>query len=227
MDDPFLLPPFFEYFATFLWGISGALLAARRGYALLGVLSLAIVSATGGGLLRDGLFLQQGPPLLVQTPLYLYLSTAAGMIVMLFGRRVQQVPRLDAIIGVFDALGLGAYAVVGMDRALAAGLSAPGLVVVGMVNAVGGGVLRDVLTRREPNLFRPGTLEESAAFIGCLTYLLETRWFAIEKFAAAWTTIAVVFLIRVAAIRYQIRSKPLRDFEEFWKQTDGDQQTLR
>jgi len=134
---------------------------------------------------------------------------------------VQQLPRFDAIVGVVDALGLGAYAVVGMDRAMASGLSAPGVVVVGMANAVGGGVLRDVLTLREPNLFRPGTLEESAAFIGCLTFLAATQWLSLDKFPAAWATIALVFLIRVAAIRYQIQSKPLRDFEEFWKQADG------
>ncbi|MCY2963250.1 MAG: TRIC cation channel family protein [Planctomycetota bacterium] len=218
MEDPFLLPPFIEYFATFLYGVTGALLGARRGYAILGILSLAIVSATGGGLLRDGLFLQHGPPVLVRSPEYLYLSTAAGTVVMLFGRRVQRLPQFDAIVGTVDALGLGAYAVVGMDRATAAGLSSPGVVVVGMVNAVGGSLLRDVLIRREPNLFRPGTLEESAAFIGCLTFLAATRWTDLPNIPVAWFTIGLVFLIRILAIRYQIQTRPLRDFEEFWKE---------
>jgi uncharacterized membrane protein YeiH len=64
-------------------------------------------------------------------------------------------------MGVVDAIGLGAYAVVGMTLALKAGLSLPGVVLVGLVNAVGGGILRDVLMRREPNMFLPGTLEEA------------------------------------------------------------------
>jgi uncharacterized membrane protein YeiH len=62
MPVKFLLPPFFDYSATFLWAISGALLAARRGYAIMGVITLAIVSSTGGGLLRDGLFTRTGHP---------------------------------------------------------------------------------------------------------------------------------------------------------------------
>ena len=70
---PFLLPLFFDYSATFLWAISGALLAARRGYAIMGVITLALVSSTGGGLLRDGFFIQDGPPALVRTPNYLWL----------------------------------------------------------------------------------------------------------------------------------------------------------
>ena len=114
-SEIFLLPPFFEFGATFLWTVSGALLGARQGYDIIGIMMLALVSSTGGGLLRD------------------------------------------------DALGLGAYAVVGMNRAEAAGLSLLGVALVGMVNAVGGGLLRSVLLAREPRLFRPGTLEAAAA----------------------------------------------------------------
>jgi uncharacterized membrane protein YeiH len=78
----FLLPPFFDYSATFLWAISGAVLGARRGYAILGIITIALVSSTGGGLLRDGLFIQDGPPVLVRTQVYLWLIAAAvvGMV---------------------------------------------------------------------------------------------------------------------------------------------------
>ena len=72
----FLLPPFFDYSATFLWAISGAVLGARRGYAIIGIITIALVSSTGGGLLRDGLFIQDGPPVLVRTQVYLWLIAA-------------------------------------------------------------------------------------------------------------------------------------------------------
>ncbi|HWO02577.1 MAG TPA: TRIC cation channel family protein [Blastocatellia bacterium] len=86
-DQVFTVPFYFDYGATFVWSVSGALIAARRGYDIAGVSALALVSATGGGLLRDGLFLQNGPPALVRTPVYLLivwlhdlsvLSLAAG-----------------------------------------------------------------------------------------------------------------------------------------------------
>lgn len=80
MPEPsgfFQLPLWLDYGATFLWAISGALVAARRGYDIAGVFTIALVTATGGGLLRDGLFLQNGPPELVQSPAYLVLVVVA------------------------------------------------------------------------------------------------------------------------------------------------------
>jgi len=156
----FHLPPYFDYGATFLWALSGALLAARKGYAIPGILTVSFVSSVGGGLLRDGLFLQSGPPMVVQTPWYLGLIGAAVLVILLLGGRIQRLHHLPHLIGLVDAIGLGAYAVVGMSMALAAGLSLPGVVLVGVVNSVGGGILRDVLMRREPSMFLPGTLEE-------------------------------------------------------------------
>ena len=204
----FLLPPFFDYSATFLWAVSGAVLGARRGYAILGVITLALVSSTGGGLLRDGLFIQDGPPVLVRTPTYLWLIAAAVLVVVVFGRRVVQMPRLFKGIVLIDALGLGAYAVVGMDRALAAGISLPGVVVVGMVNAVGGGILRDVLLNVEPDMFMPGTLDQALALIGCLLFLSLTQGLPVTQFTAAWVTIASVFIIRLLAIGFRIEFPP-------------------
>jgi uncharacterized membrane protein YeiH len=212
----FLLPAYFDYLATFLWAISGALLAARRGYALLGIATVALVSSTGGGLLRDGIFLQRVPTL-VRTPTYLYLIVTAVVLVMLFGRRVQRIPRLNAIIGLIDAIGLGAYAVVGMNLALAAHFPLIGVGVVGMVNAVGGGILRDVLNREEPHMFKPGTIEETAALVGCCAFIALIDFTSLGQFVSAWATIAVVFVVRLVAIRFHVETRPLTAFAEYWK----------
>lgn len=213
----FLLPPYFDYLATLIWAISGTLLAARRGFAVLGLASVAIVSSTGGGLLRDGLFLQQGPPVLVQTPVYLQLILLAVLIVALFGQRLDRMEHLDRIVILVDALGLGAYAVVGMNRALAAGLPLLGVAVVGMVNAVGGGILRDVLLKQDIAMFQPGTLEQASALVGVALFLGLNQVAGMGQFGAAWITIAAVFLVRMLAIRYQIESRPLPGFERHWK----------
>jgi len=218
----FLLPVYFEYFATFLWAVSGALLGARKGYAILGVITVAIVSSVGGGLLRDGLFIQDGPPVILRTPDYLTLIALASILVLLFGQRLQRMRHFRHVVSVIDAIGLGAYAVVGMNRAIVAGLSLPGIIVVGMVNSVGGGILRDVLIRKEPSMFQPGTLEEVLALGGCVLFMLLVRGFNVSQYYAAWFTIAVVFVIRILAIRYQISSKPVRGFEEYWDKSDSD-----
>lgn len=221
--EAFLLPTYFDYLATFLWAASGALLGARRGYAVLGILTVAIVSSTGGGLLRDGLFIQDGPPVLLRTPNYLSIIAVAVILVMVLGRHIQRLRHFHHVVGMVDAMGLGAYAVVGMNRAIVAGLSLPGIILVGMVNAVGGGILRDVLIRREPSMFQPGTLEELLALIGCILFVGLVLWLAADQHYAAWLTIAVVFTVRMIAVRYQISSKPLRGFEEYWEKHNSEE----
>src|SRR5262245_36855697 len=173
--DPFLLPAVFDYGATLLWGISGALVAARQGFDLVGVFIIALASATGGGLLRDGIFLQDGPPVLVRSPVYLILVAVATAVVAVAGKRVQRLRGFDSLVLLVDGLGLGAYAVVGMNRATALGLSILGVMLVGVVNAVGGGVLRAILVGQVPHLFKPGTLEAVAALLGCGVFLGLTK----------------------------------------------------
>lgn len=214
----FVLPPFFDYGATLLWAVSGALLGARRGYDVTGMFILALVSATGGGLLRDGLFLQDGPPVVVQSPDYLLLVLAGTALVVLAGRRVVQLKGFPQLVSLVDALGLGAYAVVGMHRAAGVGLSVPGIVLVGMVNAVGGGVLRAMITGREPHLLRPGSLEAVAVLAGCAVYLSLTRLAHVGDTAAAWITIVLVFVIRALAVKFDIETRALGAFSQDWKQ---------
>jgi uncharacterized membrane protein YeiH len=211
-DEAFAVPLYFDYGATFLWAVSGALVAARRGYDIAGIVALALVSATGGGLLRDGLFLQNGPPALVRTPAYLLIVAGAALLVLLFGARLQRLRFFSRLIDTVDALGLGAYAVVGMQLSLAAGLSLPGVALVGVVNAVGGGVLRDVLLRQDPVIFKPGTLMAAAAMAGCLVYLAMTKGLGAPSYVAAWVTIAVAYVVRTLSVRYDVRTQPLSGF---------------
>ena len=219
-EAPFTLPPYFDYGATFLWALSGALLGARRGYAIPGLLAVAIVSSVGGGVLRDGLFLQNGPPVVLRSSGYLLLIALATLLILIAGARIQRQRHLPQILALVDAVGLGAYAVVGMNLALAAGLSLPAVVLVGVVNAVGGGILRDVLMRREPSMFLPGTLEESLALLGCLLFVALVKGLAINQLLGAWITIAVITVLRLLAIRYGISSKPLQGFREYWERQE-------
>jgi uncharacterized membrane protein YeiH len=215
--EAFLLPPFFDYAATFFAAIGGALVAARRGYDIIGIFILALVTATGGGLLRDGLFLQEGTPLLLRTPVYLTLVGVAAIAVVVFGKRVSTLPGFQHVVSVVDALSLGAYAVVGMNLSFNKHLNIPAAVLVGMVNATGGGMLRSVLGAREPQLFRPGKLEAVAALIGCAVFVSLRQGMDVQPTTAAWITILVVFLVRILSVAYGVETRAIRSFESEWR----------
>jgi uncharacterized membrane protein YeiH len=205
----------FDLVASFIWAASGALLAARRGFDVTGILAVALVSSTGGGLLRDGLFLQAGPPALVRTPAYVVIAGGAALVVWLFGKRVEGNRLVSRVAMIADALGLGAFAVVGMHLALATGLSSPAVVLVGVVNAVGGGILRSVFLHQVSEVFRPGELTALAALVGCILYLVLTRTFAVGDAVSAACTVALVAAVRIVSVRYRLKTSPARGFNGF------------
>jgi uncharacterized membrane protein YeiH len=200
---------YFDWVATLLWAVTGAVLAARRGYDLTGIFAIALVSSCGGGLLRDALFLQAGPPMLVRTPTYVILTLVASLVTWRVGESLHgRVPQtLVRLTGLADALGLGAFAMVGMRLALAASISLPGAMLVGVVNAVGGGVLRSVLLHRTPVVFRPGELTALAAFAGTLLYGALAVGLKVDDNAAGFAAIALVFGLHWASRRYRLLTR--------------------
>ena len=199
---------YFDWGATFLWACTGAVLAARRGYDLTGIFAIALVSSTGGGLLRDALFLQAGPPMLVRTPSYVVIALLASVLTWLVGERLLgRIPRpMVRLTQLADSLGLGAFAVVGMRLALTAQISMAGAMLVGVVNAVGGGVLRNVLLHRTPEIFRPGHLTALAAFGGTLVYATLTAWLHIDENAAGVSAILLVAITNWASRHYRLQT---------------------
>jgi uncharacterized membrane protein YeiH len=201
--EEFRLPNSFALLAFFTFGMTGALAGLRRGYDFIGVVALAIITAGGGGLIRDGLLLSQGPSTLVTNGQYLIVVVAAALVTSLFHRYVH---RLSKLIATIDALGLGAFAVYGVQRSLDAGLSPPAAVLGGTLTAVGGGLLRDVLVREEPLLFKPGQFYALVAIGGCCLFLALRRWSGISPRDAAIVTIIVVSTFRLLAIRFNWRT---------------------
>jgi uncharacterized membrane protein YeiH len=207
----FVLPLFFEYGATFIWAITGAGMAVRRGYDYSGIFVMAFVSAMGGGLLRDGLFLQQGPAIAVRGPAYLELVVAGAVVgavaaVAAGGRKPNAFWR--AFSDIVDALGLGAYSCVGAQMSLQLGLGIPSAIFIGVVNGIGGGLLRDVLVNRIWML--PGQLLGIPAVIGTVLFVaLVENPMHVDPTWSAWIAIAVTFVARLLAIRYNWRTRAL------------------
>ena len=211
----FTVPLPFDYGATFLWGISGAIVGARRGYDISGVAAIALISSTGGGLLRDGIFLPNGPPALLQDPYYLIIVAVAALLVLILGSRTREFQYyrfFSNTVHYVDALGMGAYAVVGMQLAIDSGIRLPGVVLIGIINGVGGGILRDLVMREEPEAFKPGTLTVMAVLLSCLLFITLEKGFGYSAYEAAWPTIIMAFVIRLASVRYNVRTRPLHGF---------------
>lgn len=135
---------------VFVFALSGASLAARKGFDLVGILVLATATGLGGGIIRDTL-LGDAPPVALDDQRYLVMPLVATVVVLVGHVAVERVARP---VQVFDAAGLGLFAVVGSSKALDLGLGVLASVLLGVTTAVGGGVVRDVLAREVPTVFR-------------------------------------------------------------------------
>ena len=206
MPEQFHLPIQFDLAAIFLFALTGAWVGIRRHHDFVGVFVLALVTGVGGALIRDGMFLQEVPAVL-RDQRYLYAVLGAAL---LGGLTYRLARRFERVIAAVDALGLGAYAVVGMQKSFAAGLSPMAAVLIGVVNAVGGGILRDVIVREEPLLLKPGQLYVLACLVGCAGFVILSHHYGVEVELAAWSAIAVTVLLRGLAIRFNWRTKALR-----------------
>jgi uncharacterized membrane protein YeiH len=194
----------FDLLAVFMFASSGALSAIRKKYDFIGVLVLAFVSGIGGGLIRDAIFIQAGPPKAVTDSRYLFVILGAFLLSMLFHGKISRLRRTTLIV---DALGLGAYGVVGCQVALQAGLVPLAAILVGVFNATGAGIIRDVLIREEPIIFKPGQFYAGAAILGCSIFVAFVMLFQIDDTIAAITATIVVFVFRLLSVRYNWQTK--------------------
>ena len=146
-DSPLLLT--LELSGIFVFAISGALVAVRKQLDVFGVLVLAGTTGLGGGFLRDVL-IDATPPKALEDWRYLLVPVAAGLITFVFH---PMLGRMERVVNIFDAAGLGLFGVTGALKALEYGLGPVPAALMGMVTGVGGGMARDLLAGRVPVVF--------------------------------------------------------------------------
>ncbi|HVE25959.1 MAG TPA: TRIC cation channel family protein [Sporichthya sp.] len=151
-----------DLLGIFVFALAGGLVAVRKELDLVGVLALAAVTALGGGLMRDVLIGDVPPPGLEDWR-YLSVPLGAGLLVFFFHPALG---RLERLIRQIDAGGLGLFAVAGALKASDYDLGPMPAAILGVVTAVGGGVLRDVLVRDVPAILRRGELYAIPALAG-------------------------------------------------------------
>ena len=135
-----------DYLGTFAFAISGALKAGRRHMDAFGMFVLALLTAVGGGTIRDTL-LGRAPVFWLRDMNYLGLCVLATAAVFLL-RRV--ISRAEQPLLIFDAIGLGVFTVIGTQLALDSHLAIPAAIGLGCLTGIGGGILRDVLALSHP-----------------------------------------------------------------------------
>lgn len=186
-----------DFAGIFVFALSGGALAVERRFDLFGVLFLAFVAAVSGGIVRD-LVIGATPPAAFATWHILAVTTAAGLACYVARPLID---RLAAPVLVFDAIGLGLFAVAGAQKALDAGLSPMMAAVLGMITAIGGGIMRDILTTRTPMVFR-ADIYALAALAGASLVTFGTRaGLPAELVGPAGAALAIT--IRLMAMHYR------------------------
>jgi uncharacterized membrane protein YeiH len=193
--DPVTIPLWFDLLAVFIGGLSGSLAAMKKHFDVGGLLIIVLVSALGGGLIRDVLIGRGTPAALVKDD-YLYTALAAAAIGFLFSRLVRRIRPYFLLI---DAAALGAFMLVGMDKGLRADLPVITAMLLGVITAVGGGLLRDILSGEVPAVLRPGHFTLTAAAVGAVEFAL-FDWADAPRFVSFWVVMGTVMLIHLASM---------------------------
>lgn len=188
-----------DHFGVSVGALSGVLAARGRRLDLFGVLVLALVTAFGGGSLRD-LLAGDTPVAWMRSPHQFYTACATAIIAF-FACRQWDPPA--SLLQIADAFALAFFTLAGTQKGLILGFAGPVAMLLGVITGVAGGIIRDVLTSRVPLVFQPEIyLYATAAFAGGLAYWLLLAVLAPE--AALWSGVAVTLLLRLGAIRFRL-----------------------
>jgi len=190
--------PIWENFGTLVFCISGAVAARTKNMDWFGMFVVALVTGTGGGLLRSVL-INDLPPAILTNPL-LFTWAGVGTVVALIGAGAWQ--RIHRIVSIIDALGLGLFTVTGIRIAESHGLAWWSCLALGVISATFGGVLRDILRSEVPLILRK-EIYATACIIGGGA-LLGMEKLGVPEQVSLLATTAIIVTIRLLAIRYAI-----------------------
>jgi uncharacterized membrane protein YeiH len=188
-----------DMFGVAVFAISGALTAGRKGMDLFGIVVVAIVTAVGGGTLRDVLLDRQA--FWISDPTYL-LAILTGTAAILVYARFFRPPEGSLLVA--DAFGLSLFTIIGAQTAELSGVPAPIVVVMGVMTGIVGGAMRDVLCAEVPLVLRK-EIYATASIAGAVLFVVLTGFEVPGTFAVP-ASMALIFVLRVAAIRYDLNA---------------------
>ncbi len=209
--DAFALPVYIDLLAVFAWALSGAIVGVRKGFDVTGVFVVSLLSSVGGSLARDALFLQRKPPVLTE-PNYLYVVLLATLLVAITGRRLirdRYLIPFDRAVMMIDSFGTPAFAILGMQLAIAARIPLPGVLLIGVANGVGGSLLRDIVVRDVPVILKPGQHFVTLLALACAFFMALIYYDVVTPLTDGLLTILFFAGIRALTVTFDLKTKPI------------------
>ncbi|TXH30795.1 MAG: trimeric intracellular cation channel family protein [Actinobacteria bacterium] len=195
------LPNSLDALAIGVGAISGALHARRRHMDVMGILVVGFCAALGGGVIRD-ILLASGPPVFLTSSVFLIYALVGAVIGWLFSRYAS---RATMLMEVIDGLFIGVWVLVGATKALSNGLGFGSAILVAVITATGGGVLRDLFSGEQVGLLLPGQWLAAAALVGALTFTT-VFWTTGDLYVAYILCIVVASTIRMVSAAFDLRT---------------------
>lgn len=195
-----------ELLGTIAFSCSGAMVAIRKKLDLLGVIVLGVITSVGGGMFRD-ILIGNNPPALFKEPVYVTVAVAAAIAMLLIvrSRRLAknfiETEYYSRIMNFLDAIGLGAFTVVGVNTAVDSSFSHYFFLTIflGVITGVGGGILRDIMVCEIPSVLKEH-IYACASLIGALLYAL-SLYINLPNIGII-VSAAIVIIIRVLSKHY-------------------------
>ena len=194
-----------DILGTFAFAISGALVASDKKFDLFGVLIIAFVTAVGGGMLRD-ILINAHPINWIGDLNYLWTIFLAVFLTFLFKSKIAY---LSKTLFLFDTIGISVFTLLGLQKGLTINLHPMIALIMGMVSAVFGGVLRDVLTNKVPLIFEK-EIYASACLAGGISFLVLT-FLETPKDINFIVSASVIIIIRLISVKYSLELPKIND----------------
>jgi uncharacterized membrane protein YeiH len=194
-----------DILGTFAFAISGALVASKKQFDLFGVIIIAFVTAVGGGMLRD-IMINAHPINWIGDLNYIWTILIAVVFTFLFKSKIEPLRRTFFL---FDTIGIGVFTLLGLQKGLNYELHPFVALIMGMVSAVFGGVIRDVLTRKVPLIFKK-EIYASACLAGGVVYLL-LGYLNVQENIQFILAALVIIAIRTISVLYQLELPKIKD----------------
>lgn len=190
---------------TFAFAISGALVASKKEFDLFGVIIIAFVTAVGGGMLRD-ILIDAHPINWIGDMNYIWTIFVAVIFTFLFKSKIAP---LSKTMFLFDTIGIGVFTLLGLQKGLAYDLHPFLSLIMGMISAVFGGVIRDVLTNEIPLIFKK-EIYALACLCGGAVYLLAVK-LSVSEPVSFIIGASVIIIIRSVVVKFHLELPKIKD----------------
>jgi len=190
---------FLNIVGTVAFAISGSMKGIKYSLDILGIVVLGVITAIGGGIIRD-ILLNTVPEVLINE-VNLIVAIIASIIPFVFAKKIY---KISFLIQLFDALGLAVFTIIGARRGLSHNLGALGVIIMATSTGVAGGMIRDIMVGEIPFVLKE-EIYASFCILGGLLFYLSIKYFHLPEIIVAYFLILLIFVGRILAIKFELQ----------------------